>query len=233
MSSGDQTKRVLRLHSDIARVMSDGRFDRRRHGAELRHFIVSYFWASFECRDSDERWKRVLQLSGLSDRRDVEYALRQLFAYDAPRYEPESLFGYPVCKELMQRGPRAGDECGKHSTFSTRVTDLSTGEWEMQGWCSNHRRLGELYQQSSRHAPTAPEPLPNTGGLLPGYIRASNWPDLYAAALYGWKPPSVGINADDWPVLAKVQAHVRPVFTSLDGGCEKSAAELPRLRLVT
>jgi hypothetical protein len=238
---GDNTKRILRLHTDLNRVMTDERFDDgRQRGHELRSFIVAYYWARFEGGDKDAAWIRTKTLAGFTAHRfgaqHTSYRLREAYRSDAPRFEPANFrHAQPTCPAPMLRGPRVGEPCGKAGTYSFRVTDPATGEWELRGWCSRHRAEAERarrYEQTVKK----PEPLPNTGGLLPCYIPASNWPDIYTAASPGWKPPSIGLCADNWPVMARVVAHERPKFEALDGGGDSSDADdatLPALRLVS
>lgn len=237
----DNTKQILRLHTDLARVMADERFDDGRHkGYELRSFIVAYRWARFEGGDHETIWARTKVLAGLTAHGDnlTGHRLKELYRADAPRYEPASMTDWRQhrCTVPMMRGPRTGEPCGKRPDLTGRITDPDTGEWEIRGWCSRHRDIGERVLRYERTVPKR-EPYPNVGGLLPCYIRASNWPDIYAAASYGWKPPSVGIEADDWPVMRRVVANavLQPKFTALDGGGETTGtdAEIPALRLVT
>lgn len=237
--SRDDTKRILRLHTALESVMTDKRFDDgRRMGSDLRNFVVAYLWAAFENpTDSDARYQRTKELAGIiSDRPGIKldgYRLRSLYAADAPRYEPRSLYEHALCPVPMQRGPRTGEPCGKRGSMSFRVTDSVTGEWEIQGWCRNHQAFANAARAAEMSTPK-PEPLPNTGGLLPGYIRAKNWPDLYVAAKPSWKPPSIGIDANDWPVLAKVaEKAVIPQFEVLAGGSEDSDLPAPILQLVS
>jgi hypothetical protein len=242
----DNTKRILRLHTNLARVMADNRFeDGRRKGPELRQLVIAYTWARFEIPgpDDDQVGKlhdRILVLAGLAARLRPSIGFRELIRADAPRFEPPGpRFGGSSwgCPSLMTRGPRAGESCGKRPSLSFRVTDPATGEWEDRGWCTRHRVDAdqEWAAERGRVAAGVPTPLPNVGGLLPCYIRASNWPDLYESASIGWTPPEIGIVADDWPVLAKVHEHAPPQLKVLDGDSETDddVVAVPRLRLVT
>lgn len=240
----DNTKAILKLHTSLARVMADSRFsDGRRKGADLRAFIIAYHWARFEGGDRDAMWARTKELAGLTGNRDDGWKLRQLYEADAPRFEPpnEKPWARPLCPVPMIRGPRTGEPCGKSDSLSFRRTDPTTGEWADVGYCARHRDIGEreFRNQRQQHAATpAPIPIPNTGGLLPCYIRATNWPDIYTDASHGsWKPPPVGIAADDWPVLVKVHEKAREArkgWSVVVGGQEASGDNTPppALRLV-
>jgi len=233
----NNVKAKLALHDRIARVMADERFhDGRSHGHDLRSFIVAHYWARFESKDSDTAWTRTKDLAGVTSSRlghkMTGHRIRELFRADAPRFEPP--FAWRVsCCALMLRGPRTGEPCGRSASLSFKVTDAATGEWDTQGWCSRHRLDGERAARCERTKVVTVEPTPNIGGLLPCYIRASNWPELYESSRPGWKPPKIGIVADDWPVLARVVAHERPVLSVLDGDDEESDVALPALRLVS
>lgn len=231
--TGDRTKAKLILHDQLARLWSDPRFvDGRDSGTALREFINAWLWARFEHgADRDPMW------AALRDRipgsRNQHY-LWGIYAADAPRYQPPFEYGCVVPKT---RGPNAGKPCNRSgSTF--RVTDPATGEWRMATFCKHHTLEADAARAAEKALVNVPEPLPNVGGLLPSYIKARNWPDMYARARHGWKPPYVGIVADDWPVMAKaVKAPVvKAGLTVLDGGGERLGPvhrqEPPALRLV-
>jgi hypothetical protein len=130
------------------------------------------------------------------------------------------------------------ETCGKAGNRSVNVPNPVDGTWRINWYCSAHRELREQViaeQRALTQAGGIPEPLPNRGGLLPCYLRW-NWPDLYAAASPGWKPPAVGIRADDWPTLAKVAVLAPPEFTLVVGGETAEPApfpaDTPALRLI-
>jgi hypothetical protein len=233
----DNTKRILKLHAYLDRVMADERFaDGRPKGPELRHLIVAYYWSRFEGGDKEDRWQRTLTLAGLQGP-SRRFRVQEVFRADAPRYEQYDAWRFRQCPSLMTRGPRKGEPCGKEGTRSFHVTDPATGEWEARSWCYRHKVDADEEYDAERARKRAgfPIPLPNVGGLLPCYIRASNWPDLYTWASYRWTPPEIGIIADDWPVLAKVASkHMpKPQLHVLDGDGESSDGDVPALRLVT
>lgn len=234
----DRTKAKLALHARLEQLWSDERFtDGRKQGADLREFITAYLWAAYEGATGDELWesmrKRIV-------RSEQQFYLRSIYTADLPRYEPVSFRQgdrWPGCPVPKTRGVNAGKPCGKRGRSSFRVTDPETGEWSMVTYCTAHKAIGEQASAAERALVNVPEPLPNTGGLLPSYIKAADWPDMYAAVAHDWKPPYVGIVADDWPVLAKaVEAPVeRFALKAIDGGreaAEQDPTEPPVLRLI-
>lgn len=238
MTAGDSTKRILRLHTDLSRVMADSRFDDGRYrGHQLRELAIAYLWARFEGGDKETVWQRTLTLAGLRRPYDPtgQNGLRELYRADAPRYEPPNFHRqHLACPVLMVRGPRVGQACGRPTNLSGRITDIETGEWTIVGWCSRHRLEGMHALQEERSVRPRREPFPNTGGLLPCHIAATNWPDIYRSGDPAWVPPAVGIRADDWPILTRVQEQQRPRFESIDGDHETTGtvAAVPRLQLV-
>jgi hypothetical protein len=73
----------------------------------------------------------------------------------------------------------------------------------LTGWhidhhfCARHRDHFERVKAQLANAPEAPEPVPNTGGMLPCYFKA-DWARVYSWARPGWTAPECGIAADDW-----------------------------------
>jgi hypothetical protein len=116
-----------------------------------------------------------------------------------------------------ERDGRDGSVCGSHGTISVAERDMVTG-WETDHWfCSRHKdRAREVKAQlAARGEP--PEPVPNTGGLLPRYF-AADWAVIYArhcerswtVRMLGWEPPYHGCDADEWPVPGKTLIPRRP-----------------------
>lgn len=216
--TGDRTKAKLALHNRLERLWGDPRFvDGRERGEDLREFITAWFWARYEHGTvQDAVWK---SLRARIRRSGDQHYLWGLYRADAPRFEP-SWEAYRRCEVPKTRGPNTGEPCGRANGTTFRVTNPATGEWRLATFCRQHDEHGRAARAAEQALVNVPEPLPNTGGLLPSYIGASNWPDMYAGARRGWKPPYVGIVADDWPVLAK--ATTAPVgklgLTVIEGG---------------
>lgn len=219
----------------IDRLWADERFDDgRRYGHELRAFITGYLVA--RARHGDHKAAFEEALAHVTGRYlGVGHMWRMLLQEDAPRYtdRSDSRRGCPVVKT---RGKYAGKPCGRYQSFTARVTNIETGEWTLEGWCRAHEAAYRTMRAREQTLTNVPEPLPNIGGLLPSYLTATNWPDLYDSACYRWKPPYVGIIADQWPVMAKVAtAPLMKVSLSLVAGGSQPAetsGPIPSLRLV-
>lgn len=228
---GRELRRTLDVHASIARAYADDRFPSPRGlSCDLRMLTVTILWVvGIERTPKGERWTRVCEAMHLDN-----YRFWQAIREDVPRYEP-SRWDYQggACEAPMIR--REGT-CGRTSVRSFRTTDPSDGTWRMAGFCNRHT---DWYQQAyaaeraRMQAGGIPEPLPNTGGLLPCYVNW-NWPANYAQAKPGWKPPRVGICADDWPVMAKVAGMAPPALSLIagEGEADPLPSAAPSLRLV-
>jgi len=216
--------------------MTDDRFtDGRQLGPQLRSFVLANLWAAFEGGDRNARWQRTLNLLG--PEAQPRWRLRRLYEADAPRFEPRSLHRPGGCAHTLVRGPRCGQTCNRRATHHQRVTDPDTGRWELLGWCGADRGDAAEALRREQSLRRIPVPAPTTGGLLPCYIAASNWPQIYAAARPGWQPPVEGIAADDWPAPVDMPTFGRPALQVLSGQRDDSQRDrqegaLPRLRLV-
>lgn len=118
-------------------------------------------------------------------------------------YQPRQRPLRPDCVVHLPEGPVeafAPDVriCGARATIKIIEQDPRTGWCRAHWFCRRHTdRAEEVRQQLSTRGP-APEPIPNTGGLLPCYFTA-DWRDLYSRHLPGWTPPYHGLRADQWP----------------------------------
>ncbi|SET49446.1 hypothetical protein [Nonomuraea wenchangensis] len=106
-----------------------------------------------------------------------------------------------------------GTICGATATIRVKERDMVTG-WHTNHWfCRRHAaRAREVKQQlAARGEP--PEPIPNTGGLLPRYF-AADWAKIYALhcekAYRRWTEPYCGVDADHWPTPGKTMIPKRP-----------------------
>lgn len=226
---GRELKRTLDIHERMARCMADDRFPET--GPSTRLLTVTILWvAGVEKPPQGEAWSRVRHLMNLR-----EYALGALLKADAPRWEPGPDDYGEACEAPMIR--RAGLCGGRPSPhLEARVTSPADGTWRIARFCRRHEehaRSAARADHASVRAGGYPEPVPNAGGLLPCYLTA-DWPDLYAWARPGWKPPSHGICADGWPVMARVTAMAPPELRAIAGGSEDGGEwAAPSLRLVT
>lgn len=217
MISDQDMKRMLTARDMISRAYTDTRFDVDHNTRKVRTLAVTTLWMMYvERPPSAEFWNRVRMIMGLTS-----IGFKLLIAADAPRYEPPDLHTRTGCLAPKARG---GGVCGRSPQTTFQVTDPETGRWRLAGFCFRHRDYGDQVHRAERavDASSIPEPVPNTGGLLPCYIglRGGGWPDLYAWASSGWKPPAVGIRADDWPVMEKVVAAKPPALRVIIGGVE-------------
>lgn len=232
MTTPRTIKGRLALFDRLDRLHSDERFTNGHSDLSVRGFIETWWWCRWEATTHAEAWSRlstpgVLSRTygrgGTSDKASVDYAIRSVYREDAPRWEPDSLDSWAGgCEHILISGRRAGERCDRSSSISQRINHPD-GIWRIGKWCNAHRNENRAAARASQAltVDTLPEPTPNRGGLLPAYISATNWPDLYTAHRHGWKPPAVGINADDWPVMERVLAHVepeRPALRLIPGG---------------
>ena len=216
---GHELRRRLDVHEQIAKVYADTRFPKSHFHPDLRTLAVTILWVvGVERPPKGGRWKRIYEVLHFDDQKAHDnYRFWQIIASDAPRWEPPQ----EETREVQCEAPmiRRSGPCGKRTSWRFRVTDPETGQWRMTGTCSRHDEYGRqlrLTEKALQQAGGIPEPLPNTGGLLPCYFNWK-WPDMYAQARPGWKPPRIGICADDWPVMAKVTAMEPPSLSLIEG----------------
>lgn len=223
MIDGEELRYLLKVREDVSRVMQDRRFPPpTRNGGDLRMFAVTGIWVlGVERAPRGERIKRVCEVMHLNN-----FQFWELIRSDLPRYEPPAKpYGYG-CEALL---PRAKRRCGRGTMVGFQVTNPVDGTWDLVGYCSRHRQEADAAHEAERRRRAAglPEPLPNTGGLLPCYL-PWDWAKNYTKADSSWKPPPVGIRADDWPVLAKVEVAnpTPPKLRIVLGGLELDAPPL-------
>ncbi len=192
-----RVKAILTLTDTLRRVWSDPRLD-EPHARRTREFLNAWFITQYSVTNHDEAFTETLRRIG-ADRR---YGWYGIVHEDIPRYRPPDWHVWR-CQAPKTRGANTGQPCGRSAGHRVRVTDPTTGEWTMGAWCTAHADYARIMKAREAALTDVPEPRPNSGGLLPSYIRASNWPDLYRWTDPRWTPPYVGIIADDWPVLVK------------------------------
>jgi len=223
----------------IERLWADERFVAMngREADDLREFITVFLLQ--QARAGKITWRTLYeQATAGRYRAQIGYWQRSIIRADLPRYAPPEPRGYGrPCPVPKTRGKNAGQPCGRHYVVAHRVTDPETGEWQLTGWCRTHEAYSRAAIAREKSLTNVPEPLPNTGGLLPSYLPNYDWRLMYERADERWKEPYVGIVADQWPVLAKTQTAPvgKPALTSLDGGGDDKGpvGPPPALRLVT
>jgi hypothetical protein len=89
--------------------------------------------------------------------------------------------------------------CGAGSFYLVEEKDPRTG-WITAHWfCKRHKdHADRVTEQVRAQNEQAPEPIPNTGGLLPCYFKA-DWEKVYRHYRPHWTAPSYGLAAEDWP----------------------------------
>lgn len=96
--------------------------------------------------------------------------------------------------------------CGANSHHLVLEKDPRTG-WVTAHWfCKRHKdHADRVTAQVREQNEQAPEPVPNTGGLLPVFFKA-DWETVYRHYRPRWEPPKYGICADDWPAVDEMVA---------------------------
>ncbi|MFF6903528.1 hypothetical protein [Streptomyces hydrogenans] len=91
--------------------------------------------------------------------------------------------------------------CGATAHLCVLEKAPRTG-WVTAHWfCRRHQdHADRVTEQLRAHNEQAPEPVPNTGGLLPCYFKA-DWARVYQHYSPRWTPPRYGLCADDWPAF--------------------------------
>ncbi|CQR59254.1 sle1_087 (plasmid) [Streptomyces leeuwenhoekii] len=96
--------------------------------------------------------------------------------------------------------------CGAQSHHRVLEKDPRTGWITARWFCKRHKdHADRVAEQVRAQNEQAPEPIPNTGGLLPCYFKA-DWEKVYRHYRPRWQPPKYGICADDWPSVDEMAA---------------------------
>ncbi|MFC4006567.1 hypothetical protein ACFOY2_05000 [Nonomuraea purpurea] len=236
--NGEDLRYLLKVREDVSRAMKDVRFPRpNRWGGDLRMFVVTSIWVlGVERAPRGQRIRRACEVMGLDN-----FRFWELIRSDLPRYEPHA---EPYDAGCVVELPRAKRPCGRSGQVGFQVTNPVDGTWQMARFCSRHREEADAANMAENRRRDAglPTPLPNRGGLLPCYL-PWDWEKNYRKADGSWTPPAVGIRADDWPVLARVEMAnpTPPRFKVVLGGVEHDPPGLeeaddsipPSLQLVT
>ncbi len=192
-----------------------------------REIALAMAWLTCDGAENDPRrdvfWHRLADMLGPGDYRGPR--IGPLIAEDAPRYEPPrqvrlnrgSCVGPRVRAYQRRDQPSSASDCivyttpghaappptdkrvcGADATIKIIEHDPLTG-WQHAHWfCRRHAgRAEEVRIQLTAIGPP-PQPIPNTGGLLPCYFEA-DWTAVYSRHRPAWRPPYHGIRADEWP----------------------------------
>ena len=213
------------------RIYQDERAD-----AETRLLLltIAYVITMVPLDDDTTVWRQTAKALGTRPPHWRSRNLRDLVRLDVPRYEPP---GYRFGTDPLDRrcrGPRVrphpdGPEdfrnamkvCGAPAQDKVLEKDPLTG-WHTNHWfCARHRdHLLRVREQVRGQNETAPDPIPNKGGLLPCYFD-TDWVRIYRWAYDWdqWEPPSYGYRADDWPMPGQTplpqRARLRLVVSDL------------------
>lgn len=192
--SADDRDALARYDQLLQRVYTE-----RRMPPATRDLILALGWVAL--RDPRRhapalsKWERAHEVMNV-DHRTIWQALRG----DAPRYEYDWHAGPHGCQAPMVRVDRL---CEKSPSLQFSEFDPATGWMTPWGFCSRLRcreYARPIYERAHGSHERAPEPIPNTGGLLPLFFRW-NWESYYRKADPTWEPPSYGLSADEWPTV--------------------------------
>lgn len=193
----DDRDGLLRYDELAARVYGETRMP-----SGTRDLILALGWVTLrDPRRHDPTvttWARTQEVMNADNKR-----MWQLIAEDAPRYEHDWHASPVGCQAPMVRVDRL---CGHNTTIGFAEFDPVTGWMTDWGFCSRPRcreYMRPIYERAHGSKDKAPEPIPNTGGLLPLFF-SWNWEKRYTKAaelmsIGGWEPPSYGLSADEWP----------------------------------
>ncbi|BBG20718.1 hypothetical protein RVR_P1101 (plasmid) [Actinacidiphila reveromycinica] len=217
MDTADDRSAILRYDQLTARVYGEHRMP-----PGTRDLILALGWVTL--RDPRRHDPTVTTWARTREVLNADNAtMSRLIGGDAPRYEPDWNAGPHGCQAPMVRVDRL---CGRSTSVSFAEFDPVTGWLTPWGFCSRPRcqeYMRPIAERADGSKAKAPEPIPNTGGLLPIFF-ASDWERRYFKAaetrvlpgLIGWTPPPYGLSADEWP---EVPGEHRP-------------AAFPKLRLI-
>lgn len=205
MPSADEHNAILRYDQLVTRVYGE-----RRMPQGTRDLILALGWVTLrDPRRHDPTittWARTREVMNADNK-----TMWTLIGEDAPQYDAwrTEADGPHGCQAPMVRVDRL---CGRSTMIGFAEADPVTGWLTHWGFCSRPRcrEYGRPIEARAHHSFTVrPEPIPNVGGMLPLFF-AWDWERRYQKAaetrvlprLIGWKPPSYGLSADEWPEVA-------------------------------
>lgn len=149
-------------------------------------------------------WNKIGRLLG---RERLDWRYKELIADDTPRYEPPNTWHTRACEAPRIR---TTGTCGAPPKWDLHLVerDPLTGWHIDRSFCNRHRDHYDRVKAQLAAAPEAPEPIPNTGGLIGCYFKC-DLERLYAKFAPYWKTPVYGLCADDWPVPGQDAARLR------------------------
>lgn len=214
--SPDDHDGMLRYDELATRVYGE-----RRMPQGTRDLILALGWVTLrDPRRHDPTlttWGRTRDVLNADNKTMWQRIVDDVPRYDSELHDKES-WG---CQAPMVRAKRL---CGRSAMYGFSEFDPATGWATSWNFC-NRPRCREYMRPIEARAKDshkrAPEPIPNTGGLLPLFF-AWTWESKYRKALEllrfkaSWEPPSYGLSADEWPEVP---------------GQEKPKA-FPKLRLI-
>lgn len=178
-------------------------YGEHRMPSGTRDLLLAMGWATL--RDprrhdpTQSLWERIRDAMNADNKQ-----IWTLIADDAPRYEYDWHADPRGCQAPMVRVDRL---CGKSTSLNFAEFDPATGWMKDWHFCSRPRcreYAKPIHERARGSHQKAPEPIPNTGGLLPLFF-SWNWEAKYRKAMElirysrGWEPPSYGLSADEWP----------------------------------
>ncbi|WTX00944.1 hypothetical protein OG216_46815 (plasmid) [Streptomycetaceae bacterium NBC_01309] len=190
----------------------------RRLTPGTRDLVLALGWAALRDprrhRPGTSVWERARDALNTSNT-----GVWQAIADDVPRYEYHWHSAPRGCQAPMVRVDRL---CGRTTSLDFAEFDPVTGWMTSWGVCSRCRAaMRPVHDRARGSRDRAPEPIPNTGGLLPLFF-TWDWERRYCRAEEliryrpDWEPPPYGLSADAWPAVPGTTA----------------AQAFPKLRLV-
>lgn len=190
----------------VERIYRDARMGRKTREIAL---LLAWLVSRDPNRFGAGAWHRAEAILGTRQYgRHTQSVAALLVADDLPRYEIDRQT--PAWTDQRCAAPmiRRAGLCGQEARDHSYTADPKTGWLTPMWYCRRHEAFG---RQLDGRLTSAPEPIPNHGGLLPTYFRLADgvdgWVKNYRWAAHQadpfrttvWEPPRHGIVAADWP----------------------------------